>query len=507
MITLCGNRLRVKTERGYQDLTFKAATARGKRVRKEWLAQAFGPMYDQDGKPTGLTQSGRTRVISDLKRGLISRREATFLGIQFSLLVASRFKVLQLKEWDDFRRFLFKEVYEHSSITLFGKAYKQLTTAIGNHLLGNKLQENPRGQLEYIIKIWDVAKRIIDLLLRLRINFFQLMPDKDKMWYVAHLTQSRFLPGPSRSEVVHELVGLKNRLCGDRADWAPSQQATDSIFSAAYQVGSELTKTKGFRIPDQGHLSLSNSGCIEFSRRKGGKLALLWNEYKKFIERPVSYYFDITVKTTPELKRLQEILERVDAELSDPNDSRLEFRCCPLNARPHGSGTPEHYYDREANFLSRFENLEELVEFSKRTLDHNEIRVAYDNLKRKIEALEHDSKGTYDPLGNTICKNQYRDLPLWKIAYLEEPLLENQFREQDFIRFLDGTKVMETRAGVDSRFGKLLFLWSTIEFEDWDKSRQALPVEAVPISEPGVKSRVATKSLICSSGSVSISFN
>jgi hypothetical protein len=43
----------------------------------------------------------------------------------------------------------------------------------------------------------------------------------------------------------------------------------------------------------------------------------------------------------------------------------------------------------------------------------------------------------------------------------------------------------------------LLFLWSEVEFRKWSaKGRFPLPVDPVPISEPGVKARIATKSLI-----------
>jgi len=531
MITLAGNKLRVLTCRGYQNLSFKAATTQGKRVRREWLSVAFGPTTNGNGEPIGLNQAGRTRVIGDLKRGLISRREATFLGIQFSLLVATRFKVLQLREWDDFRSFLFKEVYESSCITTLGKTYKKLTTAIGNHLLRNKLQANPRGQLEKIVSEWSVARRIIELLLRLKIDLFRTMPDREAMWYVAHLTQSRFLPGPSRAEVIAELVGLKSRLCGSRTDWVPSKLATDSISSAAYMVGDELTKTKGFKLPTQGHLSLSNSGCIEFTRREGGKLALLWTDYKGFIESPVSQLFEVTVKKDKRLDTLRALLASVETSVR----SQLDLDHVSENVNPWGVKvvtcyTQDHYIygsyelDRlvqqdmarctgfqlpeqwslqtitEAHSVAAiplFRDYPELTEFvPDGTAKRDAYHIAMANLRKAIERLETELRGTYDPLGNTICKDQYRDLPIWKIAYLEEPLPEDSFREQDFIRFFDGTKVMETRAGVDSRFGRLLFLWASIEFREWKRDSKALPVEAVPISEPGVKSRVATKSLI-----------
>jgi hypothetical protein len=528
LVSLAGNRLLVNTGKSFQSLTFKAANAQGKRVRREWLGKAFGPSTDQNGEPIGLNQAGRTRVTSDLNRGLISRREATFLGIQFSLLIASRFKVLQLKEWDTFRRFLFKKVYECPSITTLGKSYKKLTTALGNHLLKNQLQTNPRGQLEDIVSKWDVAKQIVTLLLHLKIDLFKQMPDREAMWFVAHLTQSRFLPGPSRSEVISELVGLKNRLCGIRTDWVASKPAYDSISSAAYIVGSELTESKGFRLPVQGHLSLSNSGCIEFTRRKGGKLALLWTEYKKFIELPVSDFFSLTIKENHRLNNLRALLQNIDKSVK----SKMSIRKVTQEINPWGvsvlTSTRQDYYiygdyelDRKiiqglsqatgfqleldtftfdeitnAQSIAAIPLFVEYPEFTEFVPDGTVKRDAYQigliNLNKAIERLEKELIGTYDPLGNMICKDHYRNLPIWKIAYLEEPLPDNQFKEQDFIRFFDGTKVMETRAGIDSRFGQLLFLWASIEFEEWNKTRKALPVEAVPISEPGVKSRVAT---------------
>jgi hypothetical protein len=311
-----------------------------------------------------------------------------------------------------------------------------------------------------------------------------------------------------------------------------SKPAYDSISSAAYIVGSELTESKGFRLPVQGHLSLSNSGCIEFTRRKGGKLALLWTEYKKFIELPVSDFFSLTIKENHRLNNLRALLQNIDKSVK----SKMSIRKVTQEINPWGvsvlTSTRQDYYiygdyelDRKiiqglsqatgfqleldtftfdeitnAQSIAAIPLFVEYPEFTEFVPDGTVKRDAYQigliNLNKAIERLEKELIGTYDPLGNMICKDHYRNLPIWKIAYLEEPLPDNQFKEQDFIRFFDGTKVMETRAGIDSRFGQLLFLWASIEFEEWNKTRKALPVEAVPISEPGVKSRVATKSLI-----------
>jgi hypothetical protein len=141
LVNICSNRIPVviPTPKGRRtmSLTFKAALSYGKSTSKKWFQEAVGPQADDAGNPIGLNRAARTRLRSDLKRGLISRREATFLGIQSALVVTTRFKIMDLEEWAGFRHELFKACYECGNISKFGKQWKKFTTAVQNQMLMN----------------------------------------------------------------------------------------------------------------------------------------------------------------------------------------------------------------------------------------------------------------------------------------------------------------------------------------------------------------------------------
>jgi hypothetical protein len=119
------------------------------------------------------------------------------------------------------------------------------------------------------------------------------------------------------------------------------------------------------------------------------------------------------------------------------------------------------------------------------------------NLQRKIDGKVLESSGVFDAIGNEICSNKDIDLQIWKAAYLAEPLEVESFNSALPLVDEDGDKILNLRSGVDSRLGMLIFLWSEVQYRKWTATgRLPLPVDPVPISEPGVKARIATKSLI-----------
>jgi hypothetical protein len=125
------------------------------------------------------------------------------------------------------------------------------------------------------------------------------------------------------------------------------------------------------------------------------------------------------------------------------------------------------------------------------------FQLARISLEERVARLKREGTGIYDAIGNEICPTRYKDDPIWKIAYLTEPIEASSFREPLPLVDAEGRTVLDLRAGIDSRLGMLLFLWSETKYKDWvAKGSLPLPVDPVPISEPGVKARIATKSLI-----------
>jgi len=90
------------------------------------------------------------------------------------------------------------------------------------------------------------------------------------------------------------------------------------------------------------------------------------------------------------------------------------------------------------------------------------VEDAYDiavlNLAARIERKEKEQTGVFDAIGNEVCSKEHIDLPIWKIAYLSEPIKADFFREHLPLTDADGEKILDLRAGVDSRFSMLLFL-------------------------------------------------
>ena len=533
LVNVCTNRIPVviPTPKGRRtmQLTFKAAKAYGKETAKRWFHAAVGPKEDDSGKPIGLNVAGRTRLRADLGRGLISRREATFLGIQSTLVVTSKFAVMQHPTWDEFRHQLFKDVYECRSISLFGKQWKKFTTAIQNSLLGNQLQLHPRAQLEEIVNKFPTAKRVVAMLLRVGIPILTgPKGTRDRLWIVAHLTQSRFLPGPSRKECLSAVVELKDRLTGPRPDgsqWVTTPEQFNSVELACQTVGMENRTSRFAKDVIQSHLSLSNSACLEFTRKEGGKLSILWGSFKEFLDSKISDHFKLRVKededlfrTRALLKRAEEIVSKASAKRSGPKTESprellikgqfiLRQRMFDLIKNAPFGSMPEKMTIDDLNWLNQpqlpeiFEILPVLTSYLPSGFPMEKVEDSYQiamiNLRGKIERKVREQSGIFDSIGNEVCAARFIDLPIWKVAYLAEPIEAGTFNEFLPLVDADGDTVLDLRAGIDSRLGMLLFLWSEIQFRRWTANgRLPLPVDPVPISEPGVKARIATKSLI-----------
>jgi hypothetical protein len=425
---LASSRGRVQTSRGEQDLTLKGATANGRSVRKQYLKLLF--------KDSGWGIAGQTRLTRDLSMKGRSRREAIFLGVQSAMLIASKFKTVLNEDWIEFRTWLFKRVYEVPNISSFAKEIKEFAKALQNHALQNMLMKDPSGDFMRMLGE-DLGKRIYQQLLTAGIDLMVIPQDlqdpvkrRHAAFVTAELCQTRYLPGPSLKEVMEELASLKERLAGPR-DFVATKEAYDALATSAYFLGSELTTSKMWnpkKALKSSHLSLSNSGCIEYTRSQGGKFAILQNEFLEFIMEPVKEHFGIS-----------EWVPDIDDEIP-------EWEKTTSSAGSKGS---------------------------------NESVVAYRDL-----------------MGNFLAAVPHGDLPIWKVAYLSTPI-EGEFRESYDIVDEDDRVLFKAEKGIDSRLGALLFLWSTVEHKKWKANGSPpLPVDPVPISEPGVKARIATKSRV-----------
>lgn len=104
----------------------------------------------------------------------------------------------------------------------------------------------------------------------------------------------------------------------------------------------------------------------------------------------------------------------------------------------------------------------------------------------------HEIDGSYyDMYNNIICAEEYGCLPIWQIAYLEEPLSGN-FGDVYVIHENLGTQFDK---GFDARLGLLLFLWASLKKQDFDDSGiDTINSKLIIIGEPGCKIRPLTAS-------------
>jgi len=276
------------------------------------------------------------------------------------------------------------------------------------------------------------------------------------------------------------------------------------------------------------HLSLSNSACLEYTRKEGGKLCILWGDFKEFLDSKVSDHFKIQVKEDEDLFRKRALLENVMKKSrqlsrirSDPDvesqwelyfQGRILWRARLENAIEQVGQTmsfaiPDGYTLKDIEEFNNPDLPEVFKEytpllvhlppsFSMSRVDES-FQIARMNLENYIGRRVKESTGVFDSIGNEVCATRYVDEPIWRVAYLAEPIEAESFNEPLPMVDSSGDTVLDLRAGVDSRFGMLLFLWSEVQFRKWTScGSQPLPVDPVPISEPGVKARIATKSLI-----------
>jgi len=344
--------------------------------------------------------------------------------------------------------------------------------------------------------------------------------DEDNIgWVAAHLTQTRFLPGPSVREVMVELVGLKERLCGERN--AYTQISYNSLSAAAYTIGDELRQSKFNRRVNDSHLSLSNSSCIEYTRREGGKYAILTNEFKEFIMSPVSKMLKLDTTGIPEVDKLKDLLDRMDRKEKElvASDLQAKTYCQFIHANGismigspslemfargfEGATLPIRWpasrgpWDMRAMKLPYLETFPECKNFISANVepifmyDYTKLRIS-----EKVKELEEERGNYIDAMGNKVSSEANANYPIWRIAYLAVPI-EGSFMESYNIVDDNENVLFQLKKGIDSRLGSLLFLWAGYKYQEWrSMGSPPLPVDPVPISEPGVKSRIATKSRV-----------
>jgi hypothetical protein len=221
---------------------------------------------------------------------------------------------------------LFRNSFGTPSVSQFAKKFKKLIGGIEDSLTDNLLHEDPHALLREFIEdpsnlgfadfLWPLIKPWV--------------PMRDhpvsarEAWFLSHITQTRFLPPPNRSEVKVGLLDAQLRLLQpstfpDPGTYSknrmPSRDAygstrgldeildregipfysnfrseveMDAIHSNAMIAGELVGRhcrhfydrsnrkrgiPEGFNI-DRSHLSLSGSACLEFekARRKEGDL-------------------------------------------------------------------------------------------------------------------------------------------------------------------------------------------------------------------------------------------
>jgi hypothetical protein len=263
---------------------------------------------------------------------------------------------------------------------------------------------------------------------------------------------------------------------------------------------------------------------LEFTRQQGGKLAILWGEFREFLDSKISTHFSVAIKDTENLFILSELLRRIkeivaskDSKRTDTSESERELYTkgdflWRINLKDEIRktpmfGLPKNRTFQEVRRLNNPDLPEVFNEFPRLTgmlpsgFQMEDVADAYQiamiNLNERIERIRREQTGIFDAIGNEICPVQYVDEPIWRAAYLSEPLQETEFAMPSPLEDENGNRILNLQAGIDSRLGMLLFLWSEIKYRNWiANGKKPLPVDPVPISEPGVKARIATKSLI-----------
>jgi hypothetical protein len=105
--------------------------------------------------------------------------------------------------------------------------------------------------------------------------------------------------------------------------------------------------------------------------------------------------------------------------------------------------------------------------------------------------ITEESGGVIDMYGNTICTVEHKHLPIWQVAYLEEPLLGNLGDVYTLHEDLD----TQFDRGFDARLGQLLFLWASYKKKEFDDEEfKIILSKLLVIGEPGSKIRPLTAS-------------
>jgi hypothetical protein len=93
-----------------------------------------------------------------------------------------------------------------------------------------------------------------------------------------------------------------------------------------------------------------------------------------------------------------------------------------------------------------------------------------------------------DQFGNLVAMEEDGDLPTWSKAYLECQI-EGEFADTVYEETIFGS---ELGKGVDSRLGKLIFLWALMKKKVFDDQGSILCGKLIVITEPGCKIRPLT---------------
>jgi len=106
--------------------------------------------------------------------------------------------------------------------------------------------------------------------------------------------------------------------------------------------------------------------------------------------------------------------------------------------------------------------------------------------------LDLINKKVYDPFSNVICNEEQAIQQVWKIAYLETEHPSESFAEEIKAWYKKPEDSGDFASGIDTRLGRLLLVWSSLQKEEWRKTTQNLKVKVALVSEPGGKLRPVT---------------
>lgn len=381
-----------------------------------------------------------------LKQKRRTRSEQLITGVQDALIIATQGECLfPVDRWHKFRCWLLRTAFYEKSVSNFAKRIKRFVGAVEDSLVQNILHADPHQMLRELLESDSEIRIHLYPLVQKFCPGSDTFTSREEAWFLGHISQTRYLPATSRGEAMESMISAQERLLSNSTMHTYTSQTAAN--GAVY-----WTKSKERLATDHP----KNSASYERSKETAYLAGQLVGDYAK--------------------KRFSQDAIRRGKAQEGPTESHLSLSgsACLEYARTEGGKWAICWNEFKDFLLSPIDEL---------------------GLETKSYQTGLDQVSTYyvDMLGNKVSSLENSGLPLWRAAYLDE-VLEGDFLSPHMIESKAGDIIAEIPIGIDQRLGQLLFFWASLQYVFWKEEGGKPPrIEMVPIMEPGVKSRIATK--------------